>query len=272
MLLPGQKYSKVPAEKEHDSHFLKSVGLVATKNNKGCMFLQIDGYVDDWISEWKRDGKPLLDLGCAYGVHTLKALRNGCDVISVDMDSDHISEMRKSAALPENTGGKLISSHVMRLPLQSPIVLLPKASVSAVLLSEVLHFLQVGEPLQVFKQALYWLVPGGRLFVSTGSPKGYDIMFANGAKMNGGSTEKEVMDLVKKCSDEELIRIGPSFTTFPQCSDLKTLYYLTTEELGALARIAGFVVEKLAYYSPRKYQVVYPEEEECVLLVAQKPL
>lgn len=271
-MLPGPKYSKVPAEKEQDAQFMQSVGLIPTKNNKGCMFLQIDGYVDEWIKEWKKDGKPLLDLGCAYGIHTLKALRSGCDVIAVDMDSIHIDEMRRSAALPENSCGKLISSHVMRLPLESPSLLLPEASVSAVLFSEVLHFLQVGEPVKVFKQAYHWLVPGCRLFVSTSSAKGYDNMFASGAKMNGGSTEKEVMELVRKCTDEELIQIAPTFATLPKHSGLKTLYCVTTEELAALARIAGFVIEKLEYYSPRKYQVLYPEEEECVLLVAQKPL
>lgn len=271
MALPGQEFNKVPADKEGDLQFMASVGLVPTKNNTGCMFLQVGGYVNDWLNEWKVGSKPLLDIGCAYGIHTLHALKSGCDVIAADMSEAHISELQKKAMRSEYSAGNLISSHVMRLPTESPSSILPQASVSAVLISEVLHFLQVGEPLPALKQVFDWLVPGGRLFVSTASPKGFENIIKHGAKMNGGSSEEEIMDLVKKCTEEEIIRIGPTFTTFADCSALKTLYYMTTDELGALARLAGFEIERLEYHSPRKYQVSYAERDESVLLVARKP-
>lgn len=270
MALPGIQFNKVPTEKEGDHDFMSSVGLVATNNNTGCMFLRIDGYVDQWRDEWQPGGKPLLDLGCAFGIHTLHALKSGCDVISVDMDRVHIAELRSKAAKVKYSG-KLISSHVARLPIDNPASLLPENSVSAVLLSEVLHFLQVGEPVRLFKQILYWLQPGGRVFVSTASPKGFANIMKLGATINGGKTEEEVMRVVEGATDEEIVEIAPSFTKFAESSALPHLYYLTTKELSAFARLAGFVIERLGYYSPRKYQVLYADREECVMMIARKP-
>lgn len=257
---------KVPNDKLKDAEFLASVGLVATNNKAGCMFLQIDEYVNEWIKTNVQSDKPLADLGCAYGIHTIHALKKR-DVISVDMDATHIAKLKETVWKEQGLHGKLINTHVARLPCSE---LFEDESISGALLSEVMHFLKPGEPLAVLKDIFRWLVPGASLFVSTASEKG----FANktGARMQDGRSEKEMMEFVSKASDKEIIDASPTFTTFSDRCEIPSLYFLTEKELGALACLAGFEILTLRYYSPRKYQVLYAEANECLLLIARKPM
>lgn len=268
MALPGG-VNKVPQDKKQDAEYLASVGLVATNNNKGHMFLQVDGYVESWLSSLPDSDKPLADLGCAFGVHTVHALRHGRDVIAVDMERSHIVTLETTIRAQRGLAGRLVATRVARLP-QSD--LFESESLAGVLLSELLHFLTPGEPGRVFADVFKWLQPGGRVVVSTASDTACASKLACGATMRGGDTEDEIMRFIQSASDEDLVREAPTFATYStQSSDLSHLYYFSTRELAAHARLAGFHIENLHYYSPQKYQVTYSEENDAVLLIARKP-
>lgn len=277
MDLTDKMILRAPKDKIHDRQLLASLDMVPTNNSKGYMFLQVDSYVQDWLSSLPESDKPLLDMGCAYGVHTLFALRHGRDVIAVDMEHTHLSALRDNVAKETNDAGergmasfgRLVDTQIARLPNSG---LFEGESVSGALLSEVMHFFQPGEPLQLFVDVYRWLVPGGHFVISVASASDIPQMLEAGLTFQGGSSAEELNAFISQASDEELVRAAPTYGTFPSNLNVgEWLYYFTLQELAALARISGFNIKKLEYFSPQKYLVLILNRDEAALLVAQKP-
>ena len=80
-------------------------GLVPTLNDKGFMFEVLDGFADEFIRMSGSPDDEVLDIGCAYGVATISALKMGARVTACDMDQRHL-EILKSRT-PEDTHSRL---------------------------------------------------------------------------------------------------------------------------------------------------------------------
>lgn len=284
---PPADASASPAKPEsnpfNDPKALAAMGLERTNNKTGFMFLNIDDSINYWLNSMPHSSKPLVDLGAAYGIHTIHALKAGRDVISVDMDEVHISKLRervdkylKSTAAQQSTSpGRLVDSLIATLP---DSTVFQDESVAGVLLSEVLHFMKPGQPQPLFEDVYRWLEPGGKMVVTMAASKEEKVQnFAGkmGFELNNDRTVDEVNNMIATASSEELANEAPAYMELPASSPFRaavcgSLYLMCAKELKVFAKRAGFQIEKCTHISPDKY----PDakiEGETVLLVARKP-
>ena len=71
-------------------------GMQPTMNQTGFMFEILDEYADDFIQFAGQTDQPVLDLGCAYGVATIAALKAGGRVTACDLEQQHLDNKRVS--------------------------------------------------------------------------------------------------------------------------------------------------------------------------------
>lgn len=253
-----------------------------TKNSMGSMFHTPFPGLEYWHTSLAHSPLPLLDAGACYGVHTLAALAQGRDVIALDMEPQHLSELssRVEQQAAQNPGpdvkgfGKLQGCVAAVLPDKHAV---PDGSVAGVLLSEVLHFCKPGEPFLIILHAFQWLAAGGRLVVSTAGCPEVAVSFnlERGRRFNKGRNKEQVLQALN-LPDEHLVREAVVYVSVPDAppqpgrNGIMSLHLLTTQELSAMARLAGFHIIECRYYSGGKYGDFAPENE-CALLVAAKP-
>lgn len=108
--------------------------------------------------------KPLLDIGCAFGVTTLPCLEKGASVVAVDIEQSHLDELKRRA--PEECHQNL-TLKLGRFPEELDF---EEGSFSAIFISHVLPFLSEQDLLKGFKKISKWLVPGGKLFMLCYTP------------------------------------------------------------------------------------------------------
>lgn len=258
-----------------DKDYDISKRLEVTNNCKGCMYLQVEDHVDEWIDCNRGSSKPLLDIGCAYGVHTLRALKKGRNVVSLDMDSFHLEVLRENVQSSTHDG-KLIKTIEQTMPCQKPFDVLEKESISACLLSEVLHFSIGDDTVKIMSNIYDWLEPSGELYISVSSASEgviEGILQSDQHEINGGKTVEEIQNKLNTLSNIELVNQAVTFVKFGQTyyRGVNWLRLLSVQELKALCEITGFEEIRYEYHSPRKYPFTFAAKEECALLIARKP-
>ena len=140
-------------------------GMQPTMNQTGFMFEILDEYADDFIQFAGQTDQPVLDLGCAYGVATIAALKAGGRVTACDLEQQHLD------ILTENTPVDL-RANLDCVAGELPIVDFPENSFAAIFCSRVLHFLD-GSAIDASVRKMYtWLKPGGRLYLVADTPYG----------------------------------------------------------------------------------------------------
>lgn len=269
----------------HDSNVsLTETALVEpTNNKKGFMFLKIGESAQYWLDSLPHSEKPLLDIGAAYGVHTIHAINAGRHVIALDCDQSHLAELRRRVeSLQSNPRAEAnVSLGALRGTVRATLPCSDACaadSVSGVLISEVLAFMRPGEPQVVFNDVFRWLQPGGRLVVTAASSTCLEhSVNVRGFQLANGRSLDEALQLLR-ASPNVLLDAAPGFLQLNK--DYKfsaqlpeSLYYLSTSELELMAESAGFQVERVSYISPKKYPKLPDSNrtDETVLLVARKP-
>lgn len=256
---------------------------VQTKNRKGYAFSILDESVDIWASSLAESKFPLLDLGAGYGFQTIAALKKGRNVIAVDMETEHLKALQDRVLLEsENVQkdgkgsiGHLVGTKTATLPKET---LFAENEVAGILLSEVIHFCSPGEPLLIFKNAYKWLQPGGLFVVTGASPVIAEFLVQLGATLNGNRSINEAWNILSTEKDDVIIK---SAATLVDLSKVRSelirdavgshMYCISTNELSALARSAGFEVERADYIPGDKYPMKCSKYDSEVLLVARKP-
>ena len=136
-----------------------------TLNQTGFMFEILDEFADEFIQYAGEIKKPVLDLGCAYGVATIAALKAGGTVTACDLEQQHLD------ILVENTPEEL-HTKLECVRGELPHIEFPPESFAAVLCSRVLHFLD-GSAIDASVRNMYsWLKPGGHLYIVADTPYG----------------------------------------------------------------------------------------------------
>lgn len=254
-----------------------------TMNNFGYMYLDMGESADYWLRSLPHSKKPLLDLGCAFGVHTLHAIKNGRDVIAVDCHDNHIQILTERAeklleqATRDDTSkyGNLVRTVVETLPAGH---LFPPASASGILLTEVMHFFALGQPTAFFKDAFTWLEPGGLLVVTTKSATSVEsfLEYPLFYHLQEGYTMEQMKECVETKDGKDLVEIAPYFLKLPSDSLFRKhlcerLYVLTEKELSAMAVAAGFEIVRIDLVS-KAYNRSHPSPNNTVLVVVRKPI
>ena len=140
-------------------------GLVPTMNDKGFMFEVLDDYADEFIAFAGASEYEAAEIGCAYGVATIAALRAGATITACDMDPRHLDVLKSRAPSALHERLSLVTG-------QLPDIELPESHFGSLLCSRVLHFLR-GEDIERSVANMFrWLRPGGRLFLVADTPYG----------------------------------------------------------------------------------------------------
>ncbi len=138
-------------------------GMVPTMNNTGWMIETPDRVslaFAEYAGTLETDS---LDVGCAYGVATLKAVELGASVIACDIEPKHLQLLEQR--VPPQFRDR-VRTQVGALP----DVDFPMGCFGAVLASRVLHFLSPADVEETLAKAYGWLCPGGRLFLVADTP------------------------------------------------------------------------------------------------------
>jgi SAM-dependent methyltransferase len=139
--------------------------MVPTLNGTGFMFEILDGYAEEWIQYAGRIGKPVLDIGCAYGASTIPALEAGGRVVACDMEPQHL-EVLASKVTPS------LRANLTCVTGALPDIDFEPERFGAIFCSRVLHFLSGEDIDKSVAKMSSWLQPGGRLYLVADTPYG----------------------------------------------------------------------------------------------------
>lgn len=149
-----------------------SDGKIPTLNQTGYMTPESDKLSDDFIAcaaAWGSKGIPALDIGAAYGIISLAALKKGAILIANDVEKRHLLILRNRAPKEKL---KHLFLNVSSFPAQT---VFPANSIGAILLRRVIHFFTPAHLETAIDKIFYWLVPGGSVFIITMSPHHYTL-------------------------------------------------------------------------------------------------
>ncbi len=136
----------------------------ATKNSRGFMH-PLSQISKEFIKFSSQISKPVIDIGCAYGIAVIPALQRGASVIACDIEQEHLNILIGDAK-KLNVASKL-TTQTGKFPQDFNF---EENSISAVLTSHLLAFLN-GQEIELGLQKIYkWLTPGGKLFILAYTP------------------------------------------------------------------------------------------------------
>ena len=138
-------------------------GLIPTLNKTGWMTEGLDDYSEDFARYAGTADGPVLDIGCAYGVATLKALENGATVVASDIEPRHLEILERR--VPAEFKNRLATRTAVL-----PDCDFEPGRFAAILASRVLHFLNGAQIELTVRRMADWLKPGGRLYLVADTP------------------------------------------------------------------------------------------------------
>lgn len=215
----------------------KKSGFISTLNNMGYMLSRPDPYSLSLINFAGESRLPMLEIGAAYGVATITALKKGCQVIANDLDRRHLKILW-------NRTPKRLRSSLTLLPGHLPNDLsLPPNSVGSVLACRVLHFLDGPNLQRAVRRIFRWLKPGGSFVVVAETPY----------LKNWGPF---LPIYQKRCARGHLwpgfIKEAPRYCTNRRVRDIpKQLHFMDLKVLRRVLTEAGFKIKEMSYI-PRK--------------------
>ncbi|MDF1646615.1 MAG: class I SAM-dependent methyltransferase [Legionellaceae bacterium] len=146
----------------------QSALFVPTMNHQGFMTTRaIDAFSKAFINAAKQsalEGGQVLEIGAAYGVTSLEALRHGATVFCNDLEPAHLAIVKKDHL-------QFGKGHLIAIPGAFPDEFIFKPqSFDAIFISRVLHFFSGEEVIKALQTARTWLKPQGRLFLVNETP------------------------------------------------------------------------------------------------------
>jgi len=223
--------------------------LIPTLNNMGWMAATVgDPYTRDFIDYAKAAGKPVMEVGAAYGVAAASVLRGGGQIIVNDLEPHHLDMLR--AQTPES-----LQRHLRLLPGSCvDEIEVDEASVAAILCARVFHFFDSATIATCLQRFHRWLEPGGKLFLVADSvfhgmnqPIYADFLARKdaGHPTPGWVSLKNNPRLDAQANKAEIKQAMPEYFNF-----------LDIETLASLFNDAGFAVESADYFRPGYYYEV----------------
>lgn len=231
-------------------------GLVRTLNSMGTMTPAPDIFSRAFIDFVPKAPGRSLDIGAAYGVATLPALRSGSLIIANDIDERHLKILFN----------RVPAEHRSRLELapgEFPDKLdFPTGSLGAVLICRVMHFFDGPRIERAAAKVMKWLAPGGKVFVVGESPfigtaKAFFPTYESRLKAGGPWP-----GVVENVAAHDPKRAG----------SLPGLFHLLDERvLGRVFTAAGFAIERLELFPRPDYPAdIRLDGRESVGLIAVK--
>lgn len=106
---------------------------------------------------------------------------------------------------------------------------------------------------------------------------GLENCLTQGFHLHHGNSFEYVWHVLENGKDEDIVNEALTFVNVEENSRFSQLvgnsiYTFSTNELAALARLAGFQIQSVSYVSPQRYPFQFSvTDHECVL-IAVKPI
>src|SRR5688572_9836544 len=146
--------------------------------------------------------KPVLDIGAAFGVASIPALKTGAAVYANDIEVSHLKILYEQTPLHLRKNLKVISGH---FPDELEFA---AGSFAAVHASNLLNFLSGEKITKGLGKIFRWLTPGGKLFLISGTPYARNIKqfipVYEQRKKRGLKWPGEVTNIWQYCNDATL--------------------------------------------------------------------
>ena len=126
---------------------------------------------------------PVLDIGAAFGLTSINALKKGATVICNEKEKKQLEYICHIKSITDEEKKRLYLKHGSILEID-----FPNNSLGAIHISRVMHFFKPNEVELFFQKAYNWLIPNGRLYIITMSqyhyanPEGFSEFYNNEIK------------------------------------------------------------------------------------------
>lgn len=242
-----------------DEHWPKPVeeGLIPTDNAMGIMTEEPSPAAEAFIAQAGRAGRPLLEIGAAFGNATLPALRAGATVIANDLSATELGVLAASAPAEDR-------KRLVLMPGSFPEeIRVGDGSLSGVLAAQVLHFFDGPTVDVAFRNVRRWLEPGGAFYVVVMTPS---LSFYRALRPE---YEKRA-----KAGERWPGIFDPRSVASPEWKDrIPTMVHLFEKDvLRRCAEEAGFTVQTLEYFCFRNFPAQHRTDgHEYITMTALSP-
>lgn len=231
-------------------------GFVKTLNNMGYMTSTLDPFSKAFVEFSVKAPGASLDIGAAYGVAAIEALKLGASVIANDIEEKHLEILK-------NRTPKELHSRLTLLPGAFPnALMIPENTVGSVLACRVFHFFD-GPTIEFAAKLLFQkLLPKGKVFIVTETPflKNFSTFIptylerkAEGEKWPGFISD------VKAVAPERAVLLPP------------TIHFLDPDVLTRVFKEAGFEIERCEMIARKDFPAdLQLDGRESVGLIACK--
>ena len=234
----------------------ESNGFIRTLNNMGYMTSALDLYSQAFVDFAPESPGPYLDVGAAYGIASLAALRNGATVVANDIDARHLEILRDRT--PET-----MRSRLTLLPGDFPDEIdFASDSLGAILICRVMHFFDGPTIERAVAKVMRWLAPGGKVFAVgetpfIGTAKSFFPTYQ--ARVKAGAPWPGIVENVA-AHDPKRAGNLPS-----------RMHLLDEPTLRRVFSDAGFTIEKLATFARPEFPPdIQLDGRESIGLIARK--
>lgn len=230
---------------------------LVTANRKGRTSSFLNEVSEAFVGHAKTASKPVIDLGCAFGVASIAALEAGASVIAIDVSREHVEAVVKGAG----SLGSRLQTAVASFPDQLDF---PPESISSVHASNLLNFLDGESLTRGLAKVFRWLEPGGMFFSISGTPYARNVQgfisTYEARREDGAAWPGECEDLRKYSNDPTLAELPPQ------------LHLLDDSVLRRAAIKTGFqVVECAMFRRANTPSYIALDGRENVKLIVMKP-
>ncbi len=212
-------------------------GLVPTLNKMGYMTTFLDPFSEMFVDYSTTCKKPVLEIGAAYGIASLKALSKGVTVVSNDLDPRHLKILERKC--PEEYRDRL--SIVVGDFVNTDF---PANHFGAILTARVFHFMDGPTLRKALSRCYNILQENGKLFIVT------DTLYMKDWQSFIPVFEQRIKDQIEWPGLVEDISFFGS-KRVPQIP--KLMHWLDQNTLKRELNLANFYVEEIAYLDRKDY-------------------
>ncbi|HLD95129.1 MAG TPA: class I SAM-dependent methyltransferase [Alphaproteobacteria bacterium] len=231
-----------------------------TQNQTGFMLTSVDPFVKKFVDDLTPNDWAM-DVGAAYGIASLEALKKGVHVVANDLDERHLQVLKDTHAQEGYKG------HLTLFPGDIKTLEYPhKNTLSSILFSRVLHFFSGEEIIACLKKVHTWLKPKGRIYMVNETPffgtcKKFTPVYLerklSGHKWPGFLTSTEMVDF---------------FDTSKKAFLDSNVHFFDEDLCEKVATRSGFKVLEISYMDRKG---IYPTDalydgRESIFMVAEK--
>ena len=244
-------FAKITGKKTIPKSYIP--GLIPCLNGRGFMEKDLNGISTRFVDESAKLEGISLDVGCAYGIATLAALKGGSEVVACDMDQAHLDILLKET--PEIDKQRLTTKKGTL-----PGVDFKSQSFVAIHCSRCLHFL-VPEELKLTLEKMHsWLQPGGKIYLITdtcfsGPWKKYLPEFDR-SKAEGDPFPGFIEDALQCLPVSKLPK---GMTPHMNCLDPDTL--------ARECKLAGFEIIEADFLGPARSEAKYAKDHAGIIAI-----